>query len=701
MARSQAVTILFCDLVASTERRARLGDDTFDEFSGRFFVALRAALERNGGREVSNAGDGMMVVFPESVADAVSCAIEMHKSVAELDVHDPALLRIGISCGEVAQDGDNFSGMPIVEAARLEAAAAPGQTLANGVVRALVGTRRALRFRDVGSLTLKGIPEPLATVEVLDEDVVDVQRPVVTPTSEPSSRATRRRWPIVVAVSAGVAVVALVAFVGARGGGSQAHDVAQGLGIHAPIGYSPRYDATECSSTIREAVADAKCGYLVVPQDRSKPSGKQVRLLVSQAPSRNPGSGASSPTIDLCGCNDLASSVARDHGTLIQIGGRGFTGSDPVLTCPEMVNVTKAALAQPSDDPTVLADENAALSTCYARLKSNGIDPAQYNFKTSAIDVTDLMVALKIQRANFTASELTSAVVFEVLRHAPGAVRSLTLDNPAPPGATQLTNPVGNLATAFGHYADLCQANPECAHAYPDLRGSYRSTYEALQAHPQLVSTPDPDDTSQPAVPVLMDGPRVADALASALGNPGTYGLIPAAITAPSATPVVAAQVLSGDYYLWHRDAPWGALASYLCAYDIHTADPGGIALAARTLPQFRTGHDAHWVDWCGAWKVPDVSDALSSDVAGSEPAFLFRGNLSPSGDASWIANVERGLSQAQTAVFPTLGDGLTSGGPPCLADLQRAFLANPTAKLATSACVRQSPPISFVTASS
>lgn len=96
-AKTQAVTILFCDLVASTERRARLGDDAFDVFSARFHVALRDAITRYGGREVSNAGDGFMVVFTESVADAVSCAIDMHRLVAQLDPEDPPQLRVGIS----------------------------------------------------------------------------------------------------------------------------------------------------------------------------------------------------------------------------------------------------------------------------------------------------------------------------------------------------------------------------------------------------------------------------------------------------------------------------------------------------------------------------------------------------------------------------------------------------------------------------
>ncbi len=118
MAGSQAVTILFCDLVASTERRARLGDDVFDEFSRRLMAVLDQAIAEHSGRNMASAGDGLMVVFPDSVADAVACATTMHRSVEELDPQDPPQLRIGISTGEVANDDGTYSGMPIVEAAR-------------------------------------------------------------------------------------------------------------------------------------------------------------------------------------------------------------------------------------------------------------------------------------------------------------------------------------------------------------------------------------------------------------------------------------------------------------------------------------------------------------------------------------------------------------------------------------------------------
>ncbi len=310
MAGTQVVTILFVDLVASTERRARLGDDAFDEFTRRFMAELRSAISEHQGREVSSAGDGMMVVFPDSVVDAVACATSMHPAVGALDPADPPQLRIGISSGEVARDGDGYSGMPIVEAARLEAAAAPGQTLANAVVRSLVGNRRALRFRDVGELTLKGIPLPLATVEVIDDEVADVSAPVP---AAPASTANGAHKGRLVAIAAVVVVIALVAAgVVILGPGSDQpesrHPTAQPqAGITAPKGYTTRYVRAKCPAHVLSAAADATCGHLVVPEDRVKPAGEQVTLLVTRAPARLPGPPAV-PTIDICGCEDLGNS---------------------------------------------------------------------------------------------------------------------------------------------------------------------------------------------------------------------------------------------------------------------------------------------------------------------------------------------------------------------------------------------------------
>ena len=634
-----------------------------------------------------------MVVFAESAADAVACATTMHRAAAVLDPRDPPQLRIGISTGEVAQDGDGYSGMPIVEAARLESAASPGQTLANAVVRTLVGTRRALRFRDIGELTLKGIPAPLSAVEVIDDEVLDA------PADPTSPRAGRRRWRLVVAAVAALVVAAAVGFALNRSGSSSHAAASTAAGVTAPKGYTPRYAPAACPASVLSVASDATCGHLVFPQDRSKPGGKQVSLLVTSAPPRLRGP-TGDPTIDVCGCENLGSSLAREHSKLIHVAIRGYFDSTPALTCPEMTPVMTSALASPSLDRTELARSTDAMRRCRARLVAAGVDPAQYNYDTAAHDLLDVMVALHIHRANFVAFEEADAEVFDVLRQAPAAVRSITLDNPPPPGTTLLTDPIGDLAGAFTRFVALCDADPICARGYPDLGQSNHSITAKLAADPQVLTTANPNGSSLPAVRLLLDGPRAADGLAYGLSQPSAYPLIPEAIdptNQAAALAIVASAAAQYDTPPPDAYATWGAQASYACAYGINTQSVQSEALEARTLPQFARADAAQWKQWCKAWNVPDVSATLSQPVVSNVPALFFRGDLSPDGNPNWIPTIARGLSNVRTVVFPTLGSDLLANGPPCLSALRRQFLANPNATLDTAACEKQSPPIQFV----
>jgi hypothetical protein len=659
----------------------------------RFLTTLRDTIAEHRGREVSNAGDGLMVVFPVRAVDAVACATQMHERVASLDTADPPRLRIGISTGEVAEDGDNYSGMPIVEAARLESAAAPGQTLANAVVRTLVGSRRALRFRDVGALTLKGIPAPLPAVEVLDTDIADDAEPPAPPVAAggatpPRPGRGRRTGP---AALAGVVVIALAVtlFAVTRDHASTTHAASAGVPTPTyPVKYVP---SSTCPADIRAVADNATCGTLIVPQDRADPKGKKVELLVSQAPARVPSHAA--PSIDVCGCEDLGNSLTREHAALIHVARRGYEGSDPRLNCPDFAATRTPADAARSDDAAEIAKGTEAFRHCWQQLRSQGIEPSQYNDATAARDVLDLMSALKIERADFTAFGETDAEVLEVLRRAPGAVRSMTLENPPPPGSTHLTAPVTDLAGAFGRFARLCSQDVDCRRVTPDLQGAWRTAYETLQRTPPTLTVANPLGADHPPVPVLVDGPRGADALASALTDATSYAILPAAIAAPTSTNVVGSAALSGGDGL-APDAPWGAQASYFCAYPVHTQDSDAVDLTERSLPQYVRGHDRNWKVWCKAWPVDDVSSRLSEPVVSSVPALLFRGDLAPEGNPTWIPALARSLAHAQTAVFATLGSDLLATGPPCLSDLRRAFLANPLRHLPTAACARQSPPI-------
>jgi DNA-binding SARP family transcriptional activator/WD40 repeat protein len=160
------VFILFSDLVGSTELLDRLGDDAADELRRTHFKLLRDAVDAHGGHEVKNLGDGLMVVFTSAV-DAVSCAVEIQRAVAEYNSTSSQLdVRVGLHVGEPIRDEDDFFGMPVVVAQRLCDAASPDQILASDLVRELVGRRGAFVFSDVAPVTVEGLREPLLAVEI-------------------------------------------------------------------------------------------------------------------------------------------------------------------------------------------------------------------------------------------------------------------------------------------------------------------------------------------------------------------------------------------------------------------------------------------------------------------------------------------------------------------------------------------------------
>jgi class 3 adenylate cyclase len=162
------VTLLFTDLVGSTELFARLGDDAGDRLRQEHFAVLRKAAAEHGGKEVKTLGDGLMVAF-ESALAAVSCAVSMQKRIAQQRGQHgraPAGLRIGLNAGEVIISEDDYFGTPVIVAKRLCDQAGPGRTLISEVVRSLVGSRPEYRFTPVGSLPLKGLAEPVSAFEL-------------------------------------------------------------------------------------------------------------------------------------------------------------------------------------------------------------------------------------------------------------------------------------------------------------------------------------------------------------------------------------------------------------------------------------------------------------------------------------------------------------------------------------------------------
>jgi class 3 adenylate cyclase len=164
---SATATVLFSDLVESTRLLSQLGEAAFDAVRRAHFEALRHAIERTSGEQVKTLGDGVLAIFG-SAADAVACAVAMQQAVdgQAQRAGVPLAIRVGLASGDVSFEEDDVFGTPVVAAARLVAAAGPGQILATAVVRMVAGGRTGAAFSDRGLLQLKGLPEPVAACEV-------------------------------------------------------------------------------------------------------------------------------------------------------------------------------------------------------------------------------------------------------------------------------------------------------------------------------------------------------------------------------------------------------------------------------------------------------------------------------------------------------------------------------------------------------
>ena len=145
-------TMLFTDVVGSTQHAARLGDDEWVALLRNHDAVVRTELARFRGVEVNTAGDGFFAIF-DGPARALQCALAAVDAVRPLGLQ----IRAGVHIGEVSRHGDNVAGLSVHIAARVGALAQASEVLVSRAVVDLVAGS-GLRFEDRGRHVLKGVP---------------------------------------------------------------------------------------------------------------------------------------------------------------------------------------------------------------------------------------------------------------------------------------------------------------------------------------------------------------------------------------------------------------------------------------------------------------------------------------------------------------------------------------------------------------
>ena len=211
-AGSSILTILFSDLVRSTELLSRLGDDAAGELRRMHFRLLRDAVRKHRGTEVKSLGDGVMATFASAI-DAVKCAIAMQQSVHRQGQANPDLrleMRIGLHAGEPLREHDDYFGSAVVIAKRLCDSAEGGEIIASELVESIVGPRGSFRFADRKLPALKGVAIAPAARTVVWEPSNDESQASETTATRPSRPSRQRVFALLIAALVTVAVAFVV-----------------------------------------------------------------------------------------------------------------------------------------------------------------------------------------------------------------------------------------------------------------------------------------------------------------------------------------------------------------------------------------------------------------------------------------------------------------------------------------------------------
>jgi len=146
-------TILFVDIVRSTEKAARLGDSRWTQVMNHYYAAVRRELKSLRGKEVVTTGDGLLATF-DAPASGVRCATAIREAVRTLGLE----IRVGLHAGEYKVSGADVVGLAFHVGARVAAKARAGEVLVSSAVKDLM-SQSGIRFKDRGVHRLKGVPE--------------------------------------------------------------------------------------------------------------------------------------------------------------------------------------------------------------------------------------------------------------------------------------------------------------------------------------------------------------------------------------------------------------------------------------------------------------------------------------------------------------------------------------------------------------
>ena len=453
------------------------------------------------------------------------------------------------------------------------------------------------------------------------------------------------------------------------------------------VGPVPAFERKECAFAV--TIGNVECGWLVVPESRSRPQGRTVRLNVVVARASRPTgapplvyiSGGPGQTGAPTSWNPGLVAIQRD---VVYYDQRGTGSSEPAL-CPEFSN-QYAANRNRNRQEDWLEGEKPFIRQCVDALRAQGIDRESYNTSTSAHDLADLRRALGYRQWILRGGSYGTRLAQETMRKDPLGVHAAVLIAPAPPGHEDALGWRLSIQRTLERLFAACAADTGCHTAFPDPEADFYALWEELSRDPIRTLAGNGRDT------VVLNGDRLVSSLVRLFDGTTDHTRIP----------FLLRELRRGDRMRAARELAPNvtgvggiavALNRLVNCYEAGRVEQR-ILDAVNTVPKppFRMKLDA---GACELWRTTFAGAAETAPLHSDIPTLIITGEYdlrTPEDEARRIAST---LSHAYVVVLPGIGH---SGMPPCGLGILGQFLDNP-ARVPDSSCLTRMPKLSFPTA--
>jgi pimeloyl-ACP methyl ester carboxylesterase len=464
------------------------------------------------------------------------------------------------------------------------------------------------------------------------------------------------------------------------------------IGKTAPV--PPVFERTACNlpTPAPDVASRIECGTVAVPRNYDQPGSGVFKLAVvvvrsAQQPALPDPvvyiSGGPGAPLTKYADYQARHPYARDRD-LILVDQRGVGHSEPNL-CPDVAGGLLGASFAVADSITAKTKDrrHALFMACRDAAKAQGIDLDDFGTSVTVEDFEQVRRALGIARWDVVGNSYGTTVAMTLMARHPEAIRSAVLDSVYPPDLV-LPPWSARIAAARTAFFGMCQQDPACAAAFPDLAGQYRQTLERLSHTPMTVS-----------VPAAMHQPDNQAPLTASLFEMVVTLRLYYSENHPD-LPRLIATVHDGKVEDFAK-----ALAAVLAgAADI--SDPAHIAVECRDRPHLRepaqAGADAldqivdHGI--CTDWS--ELGPAPVIPAGTNIPTLVLAGQFDPNASLPLSRHVAELIGErARWVEFPLMGHNVRHMSP-CAASIVAAFIDQPGQVLDTS-CAQQVKPIRFL----